>query len=48
MMYTILYAETVELLIAKVGQACADGWEPIGGVAVSDAVFLQAMTLVVA
>ena len=34
---------TLELLIKEVNEAIAQGWEPLGGVSVYDAQFMQAM-----
>lgn len=41
--YKILESSSVELLEALVKDAISKGWQPIGGVAVSDGHFYQAM-----
>jgi hypothetical protein len=41
--YMVLEGATKELLEAAVKEAIRKGWQPIGGIAVSGAMFYQAM-----
>jgi hypothetical protein len=41
--YSVLEGATKELLEAAVKDAIRKGWQPIGGIAVSNGVFYQAM-----
>lgn len=43
MKYTVVSAEHIQTLVSKVNDAIEVGWEPIGGVARGEGIYLQAL-----